>query len=252
MTARKVNELDILKRLSSGERGAHIARDYTEKGIKVTRQAIGLYKPLLINIEQLSQGKFSKKFHKLTDAEATSLLQSAGRQMVAVQVNGRKPTWDEVREFLLNSIELAAQVPELQKELAETKRELKSSKHRKDDELRYERAVQQGEIPPPLSRTKKNNLTYHIPLYEPDSLFILPDLSNIMFIDGQPTANFMLASNMTLELLSSDVDSDIVVGWKEVVKNAEVFDKTICWQGEGNPGLSQFNWQIRPQDYGLS
>jgi len=165
MTARKVDELEVLRLLSSGKKAAHIARDYTEKGIRITRHGIGLYKPLLLNVEQLSQQKFGKKFHKLTDNEAASLLQSVGRK-VATQGNGRVPTWDEVREFILTTIESSARVQILEKELADTRRELElvtaSSKKRKEDEIRYELALKQGEVNPPLRRTNKSSLTYDI------------------------------------------------------------------------------------------
>lgn len=234
MTARKVDELELLRLFSKGVKAAQIARD-----LGITRQAVGLYKPLLLEVEQLSQQKFGRKFHKLTDDDAASLLQSVGRKVVT-QRDVRIPTWDEVREFVLTNIDNFARVKILERELADTKRELElatsSSKKRKSDERRYELALKQGEVNPPLSRTNEPNLTYHISLYERQSLLNSPFLDNIIFIDGQPTLNIMLC--------------DIIWGGRRC-SDAEVSDKTICWQREGNPGSSQLE-PIRPQDNGLS
>lgn len=97
--------------------------------------------------------------------------------------------FDEIQQALLKTFAQAKNAEAIitgkDKEIRELKAKLKSR-------YEYELRVQQGDMPAPLTRGKKKNLTYHINLYEPESPFNLPVLDNIILFNDGRVPDFML------------------------------------------------------------
>jgi hypothetical protein len=139
----KVNQEEVLRMLQAGKKPTEIAKVF-----KVTRQAIGLHRA-----EFIRRGLLTKKIHRT-------------KRIIQVAPDGHLTNLDESVEALIKMAGLAAKVPGLEEEnwqlknkLAATQNALKviqkRDQEREDQASRYQLAIKQGEVNPPLVLAEK-------------------------------------------------------------------------------------------------